>query len=541
RSPMQWNYTLSTAGVPDGTYDMSITVVHDLETWFRRPLKMTVNSTAWKVTFDDLSDKTFMLTTPVRSTPAVDSKRIYLAAENGTVYALNMDGSVAWSYFTGNLIRGSPAIARGRVYIGTQNGKLFSLSSILTADQTAPTYSNQRQSGDNVGVGGTLTLSVDAADDTALGSATLATDETGAWVKYTNKYGSSAALAGKSATASFTWSNSNIGEGKTVKWKVYIKDASGKETVTAEKSFKVVGDIEPPAATSVGQRGNTVVLGSSNELYAYWTDNSGLVKAELLIGGTKVDEVALEGKSGWSNFTYTPTTTGTVSWQIRAMDGSGNTGLSGAKNFETLLTAEDKTAPTAETPSVSATSVTAGEAVNIKVRAADNVGLKKAELEVNGRIVDSFDFAGAPTGEASFAYAPPAGGSYQMRVVLTDSAGNTISTSTFTVTAQAAPAITCTGIAPQPSVWTTCKIEGGAEKGTQSRIIYECDATTGIYRARTETRDCEAGFQPLPTVYIAVGLVLIVMAGASLLLWKRRMPKKEAAPATAPAPAETTQ
>jgi len=485
---------------------------------------------------------------PLRGTPAVDSSRIYFAARNGTVYALNIStGSVAWSYDSSSQMNSSPAISSQKLYIGTEDGKMFAITTVAIADKTAPTWSNQKQDSDTIGLGGTVKLSVDLADNYALGSATLSTNETGAWVNYTNTYGSTVALAGKSSTANFTWSNANVLEGNTVKWKVYFKDAAAvpNEAVTGEKSFKVVGDITPPTPSNINQRNSEVVLGGGNELKALWTDDSGLLKAELLIGGTKVDEVQMQNKESWSNFTYTPLALGAVSWQIRGTDGAGNTANTPTNSFYVVAIATDTTPPVIGQPEISATEVAAGELVNIKLTATDNIALNSAEFEVDGQVVDRFDFIGAPTGKAAFAYTPPEPGIYTMRITVSDTAGNKQATPDFTITATTPlPAPTCLLPIPRPSNYTACKLEPNATNGTQSRVIYECDKTTGTYVAKTDTRSCEVPIVTLPTVYIGMGLVFIIIGAAALLFWQKerveKLTAKEKPPAPAPPPPAPT-
>ena len=485
---------------------------------------------------------------PLRGSPAVDNGRIYVASRNGTVYALNIStGSVAWSYDSSSPMNSSPAISSQKLYIGTEDGKMFAITTVAIADKTAPTWSNQKQDSDTIGLGGTVKLSVDLADDYALGSATLSTNETGAWVNYTNTYGSTVALAGKSATASFTWSNANVLEGNTVKWKVYFKDAAAvpNEAVTGEKNFKVVGDLTPPTPSNVNQRNSEVVLGGGNELKALWTDDSGLLKAELLIGGTKVDEVELSNKESWSNFTYTPLALGAVSWQIRGTDGAGNTANTPTNSFNVVAIATDTTPPVIGQPEISATEVAAGELVNIKLTATDNIALNSAEFEVDGQVVDRFDFIGAPTGKAAFAYTPPEAGIYTMRITVSDTAGNKQATPDFTITATTPPsAPTCPLPIPRPSNYTACKLEPNATNGTQSRVIYECDKTTGTYVAKTDTRSCEVPIVTLPTVYIGMGLVFIIIGAAALLFWQKerveKLTAKEKPPAPAPPPPAPT-
>jgi outer membrane protein assembly factor BamB len=59
---------------------------------------------------------------------------IYLASADGTLYALNTDGSLKWKYDTGDVIRSSPVVGKTPdgsfdiVYFGDGNGKLYALN-----------------------------------------------------------------------------------------------------------------------------------------------------------------------------------------------------------------------------------------------------------------------------------------------------------------------------------------------------------------------------------------------------------------------------
>ena len=66
----------------------------------------------------------------VSSSPAVADGRVYIGSSDGKIYALNLDGSLAWSYTAGGgPVESSPAVADGRVYVGSGNGKVYALNS----------------------------------------------------------------------------------------------------------------------------------------------------------------------------------------------------------------------------------------------------------------------------------------------------------------------------------------------------------------------------------------------------------------------------
>jgi eukaryotic-like serine/threonine-protein kinase len=65
------------------------------------------------------------------SSPAVDSGKVYIGTRHlGSLFCLNeTDGTLLWTFPTGNDIDSSPAIADGRVYINSNDGKIYCLNS----------------------------------------------------------------------------------------------------------------------------------------------------------------------------------------------------------------------------------------------------------------------------------------------------------------------------------------------------------------------------------------------------------------------------
>ncbi len=66
---------------------------------------------------------------PLLSAPAVGNGRtIYVGADNGTLYAIDIYGRLRWTQFTGGFIYSSPTVAAdGKIFVGSQDGVLYAL------------------------------------------------------------------------------------------------------------------------------------------------------------------------------------------------------------------------------------------------------------------------------------------------------------------------------------------------------------------------------------------------------------------------------
>lgn len=72
----------------------------------------------------------------------------------------------------------------------------------------------------------------------------------------------------------------------------------------------------------------------------------------------------------------------------------------------------------------------------------------------------------------------------------------------------------------------------GCVNGVKTRTVYTCDADTRKWTESAETAAC-GGFNEVPVAYALVGLVLVVLAISSLILYKGKYHG-----AGTPAPAE---
>jgi hypothetical protein len=267
-------------------------------------------------------------------------------------------------------------------------------------------------------------------------------------------------------------------------------------------------------------------------LYAKWLDNNAMAKAELMaaegsISMAKVSEAVITGKSAWSNFTYKPTGgDGTVvNWVIRGYDFAGNQKDTG---MQTFMVVTDKTKP-AVTNAQSAATVEVGKALTLSADVSDNVALKSARVVIDGVTVQTINLNSEKTGKVSYEYSPNALGAVSWQIIAEDTAGNTYTSElkTFQAVAQT---VACAGTQPEPSQYGACI------NNTMSRVVYVCDESTGTWAGSIETADCKSDFQELPIAYMAVGIVLVVLAISSLVLYRKKYLKAGAKP-EAPKPA----
>jgi hypothetical protein len=147
----------------------------------------------------------------------------------------------------------SPNVVRRDVFVtnvtGTDTGTRVHQDTnqhiVITHDRSAPKWSRQNQTrgGKYVSVihwGDSILLSTYWTDNLQLAKARLSTNETGGWANKTT-YGSPMVLSGTSAWSNFSWSNSSLGLGTLVGWRIYSNDTSTNLNRTNVMSFRIWG------------------------------------------------------------------------------------------------------------------------------------------------------------------------------------------------------------------------------------------------------------------------------------------------------------
>ncbi len=142
---------------------------------------------------------------------------------------------------------------------------------VAQVDRTAPTSSSIQSNVSIAKNSSYVTLSATFGDNLELANATLATNETGAWVNQTtNKtsidanYGSSGSpwsMAGLSSySVNFTWSNVSTLSGTIVGWQIIAKDIAGNAHTTPLRTFLL--DNDAPASGSITPVNNANMSGT---------------------------------------------------------------------------------------------------------------------------------------------------------------------------------------------------------------------------------------------------------------------------------------
>ena len=159
-------------------------------------------------------------------------------------------------------------IMAGFVLLGTlaeQNSSHLSPTAYAVATDTQPPITNDtRQSLDRPIPGAVVTLSARWTDNGQLIKAILETDEEGSLVNRTT-----VPLNGSEALASFSWQNTAVQAGTTVRWRIYAMDAAGNVGASPKLSFTVKAAVAAcpscPSPTDWGRCTSTPVRPSVRE------------------------------------------------------------------------------------------------------------------------------------------------------------------------------------------------------------------------------------------------------------------------------------
>jgi hypothetical protein len=154
-----------------------------------------------------------------------------------------------WSNFTwSNVSVADGTTVAWRIWYNDSEGNV-NVTDILTFTVILvpgpPKWRYQGQSDDEPYEGAEVILSAQGYDESSLEFAWLETNETGAFVNYTNEYGGvygSPMYMGGGAGwkwSNFTWRNSSVKEGTTVAWRIWYNDSEGNVNVTDYMTFLV--------------------------------------------------------------------------------------------------------------------------------------------------------------------------------------------------------------------------------------------------------------------------------------------------------------
>jgi chitinase len=284
-----------------------------------------------------------------------------------------------------------------------------------TPDTTPPTVSIASPTGGTVS--NTVAVSVNAADNVGVARVDLRVN--GATAATTNL-----------APYQFAWNSTTVPNGPVALTAVAY-DAAGNSTTSAAIALSVLNgpppDTTPPTVSIASPTGGTVSNTVAVSVNA--ADNVGVTRVDLRVNGaTAASTNAAPYQFAW-NSTTVPN--GSVALTAVAYDAAGNSTTSAAIALSVLNAPPPDTTP----PTVSIASPTGGTVSNVvavSVNAADNVGVTRVELRVNGVTVGS---GTASPWQFSWDSRTVADGAVRLAAIAYDAAGNSTESLTVTVTA----------------------------------------------------------------------------------------------------------
>ena len=239
------------------------------------------------------------------------------------------------------------------------------------------------------------------------------------------------ALAGTSTTvpATFSWSTITCPNGScNLQTRAY--DAAGNSGSSAVVSVTVqnpVADSTAPSAQITSPTTGAILSGMAS-VSAVATDNVGVTRTEWYLNGALMGSSA----SGSCSFSWNSTAyaNGSYTLQTKAYDAAGNMGTSAAVTVSVLNAASDVTAPTVQITSPTTGSTVASRSVKVYVTAADNVGVTRVDLRVDGKLYASSSSAMPLFSWNTFKISR---GSHTLEAVAYDAAGNSGHSAVVTV------------------------------------------------------------------------------------------------------------
>jgi thermitase len=252
----------------------------------------------------------------------------------------------------------------GRVNAAAAVAKAIATTS---ADTTAPTVSIASPTGGTVA--GNVAVTVNASDNVGVTRVDLRVN----------------GVTVASDTASpyqFTWNSTTLPNGSVSLTAVAV-DAAGNAGTSAPVSVLVSNattDTTPPTVAITSPTSGTV--SGSVPVSVTASDNVGVTRVDLRVNGTVI---ASSNVAPYA-FTWNTTTVanGTVTLDAVAYDAAGHSTIN-AVSITVNNVVADTTPPTVSI--ASPTSGTVSGSVTVAINAADNVGVKRVDLRVNGAVV----------------------------------------------------------------------------------------------------------------------------------------------------------
>ncbi len=389
-------------------------------------------STAVSVTVNnpDITAPTVALTAPTAGTTITSGSTTLsaTASDTGTVssgiasvafyhgttlIATDTTSPYSTTWTTSALANGS-YVLKAVVTDGAGNATTSSTVTVTVnnPDTTAPTVSLTAPAANATITNGSSTLTATATDNIGVTSVS---------------FYQGATLIGSDATSpySVTWNTSALANGSYA-LTARASDAAGNIATSATVNVTVANpDITAPTVSLTTPTAGTV--SGSVSLAANASDTVGVTSVAFYYGSTLI------GSDSTSPYTATWNTTtvanGTYALTARASDAAGNVGTSTAVSVTVNNIVADTTAPTVTLTAPSAGTITG--TTTLSATASDNVGVAKVDFYYGTTLIASDTTSSYGT---TWNTTTIANGSYVLKAIAYDAAGNSTTSNTINVT-----------------------------------------------------------------------------------------------------------
>lgn len=430
-------------------------------------LNTAISSITVTVVIPDLTAPTVAISTPANGATVAGTVSIQgTAADNQALSKVEVrvdtgnyvlaTGLANWSFGlnTFSLNNGSHSVIARATDVGG-NVRMATVTVQVSNDLSSPVISGVSASPVNV-TSATILWNTNEAADTQV------------FYGLTTAYGSTTTL-----NASMVTSHSQLLTGLTANtlynYRVYSRDAAGNLGSSANGTFTTLAaPVLPPVAPS----SLSAVAAAHNQINLAWVDNSAnetgfRIERRAGLGGTFV-EISTAAANVTSFVDAGLSTLSSYYYQVRAMNSAGNSAYSNIAGTTTLA-APDLTAP-ALAISSPLSSATVSGSISVAGTAADNVGLSKIEVRIDG---GSYALA---AGLANWSYGlntlSLGNGSHTINARATDLSNNVQSATVTVIVANDLTAPVISGVSASPVSVTSATIVWNTDEPADTQVLY---------------------------------------------------------------------
>src|SRR5438034_2743517 len=286
-----------------------------------------------------------------------------------------------------------------------------------SSDTTRPTISSASAAPDPVDLGAATAIEATITDNVGVASASVEIRDPSSIV-----VGNFTMSTSGGGVYAYQYTTADVG---THAFTVWASDAAG--NLASGAGAVVVVDRAPPTVTGTTDTPDPVEAGSNVLFSAHVTDNDAVATVFVEVraaSGSLLSNptMTFNAASGAYEASHAFTTVGTLSYQVWAIDPSGN-----AASATGTVVVHDTTSPslsgTADTPDP----VELGATVTVSTQATDAGGVATVKVEIRapgGSVVGNFTMVSTGGSGYAYAYGPSATGAYTYQVTAFDASGN---------------------------------------------------------------------------------------------------------------------